>query len=60
MQKLLATDEGLNCLVPKPVLIESLTNSSLLELYHGADSFRYGDDMVAILAQAANKARPRF
>ena len=42
-KKLLATDEGSNCLVPKPVLHLKLDKQFSLELYHGAD----------------NRARPR-
>ena len=39
MKKLLATDEGSNCLVPKPVLHLKLGKQFSLELYHGAVNF---------------------
>ena len=43
MKKLLATDEGSNCLVPKPVLHLKLDKQFSLEHYDGAVNFRCGD-----------------
>ena len=42
-KKLLATDEGSNCLVPKPVLHQKLDKQFSSELYHGAVNIRCGD-----------------
>ena len=40
-EKLLATDEGSNCLVPKPVLHLKLDKQFFLELCHGAGNEKF-------------------